>query len=500
MTRGTVVTSSRPARAPVGRGNPPGTLAGVTLRLFDSATRTVRDFVPLVSGQVGIYLCGATVQAPPHVGHVRSAVAFDVLVRWLRRTGHRVTLVRNVTDIDDKILAKAQEAGRPWWAFALANERAFTAAYDALGVLPPDYEPRATGHVPEMVELMRTLADKGHAYQAGPGDVYFDVRSWPRYGELTHQRLDDMVDTPDEDGGKHDPHDFALWKSPKPGEPADAAWDTPFGRGRPGWHLECSAMSRRYLGDAFDIHGGGLDLRFPHHENEQAQSHAAGYGFARYWLHNGWVTQGGTKMSKSLGNSLLVSTVLTQVPAAVVRYALTAVQYRSMLEWTDDTLPEAGAAWERLSGFVARAGERVGQPSDEAVAAAPLPADFAAALDDDLNVPAALAVVHEVLRGGNSALARGDDEATAAALVALRAMLEVLGLDPAGAQWRTGGDDDRAARALGSLVDAEIEARAAARAARDFATADAIRDRLAAAGIAVEDGRDGARWSLVGEA
>ncbi|HEY0118569.1 MAG TPA: cysteine--tRNA ligase [Cellulomonas sp.] len=472
----------------------------MTLRLFDSATRTLRDFVPLVPGQVGIYLCGATVQAPPHVGHIRSAVAFDVLVRWLRRTGHQVTMVRNVTDIDDKILAKAELAGRPWWAFALANERAFTAAYDALGVLPPDYEPRATGHVPDMVDLMRRLVDSGHAYQAAPGDVYFDVRSWPRYGELTNQRLDDMADAPEERGAKHDPHDFALWKSPKPGEPATAAWDTPFGRGRPGWHLECSAMSRRYLGDTFDIHGGGLDLRFPHHENEQAQSRAAGYGFARYWLHNGWVTQGGTKMSKSLGNGLLVAAVLAQVPAAVVRYALTAVQYRSMLEWTDDTLAEAGATWDRLAGFVARAAEIVGQPQDETVAAAAVPADFAAALDDDLNVPAALAVVHEVLRAGNSAIARGDDTATGEALVALRATLDVLGLDPASAQWRTGGVDDRAARALGSLVDSELAARATARADKDFATADAIRDRLAGAGIAVEDGRDGARWSLAGEA
>jgi cysteinyl-tRNA synthetase len=472
----------------------------VTLRLFDSATRTVRDFVTLVPGQVGIYLCGATVQAPPHVGHVRSAVAFDVLVRWLRRSGHEVTLVRNVTDIDDKILAKATQAGRPWWAFALDNERAFTAAYDALGVLPPDYEPRATGHVPEMLELMRRLVDTGHAYQAGPGDVYFDVRSYPPYGTLTHQRIDDMVDASDEAGDKRDPHDFALWKASKPGEPATAAWDTPFGRGRPGWHLECSAMSRRYLGDTFDIHGGGLDLRFPHHENEQAQSRAAGYGFAQYWLHNGWVTQGGTKMSKSLGNSLLVTSVLGQTSAAVVRYALTAVQYRSMLEWTDETLAEAAATWDRLSGFVVRAAERVGQASDDEVAKAELPPDFAAALDDDLNVPAALAAVHEVLRAGNSALARGDDDATRSALVALRAMLDVLGLDPAGAQWRDAGGDGRAERALATLVDAELAARTTARAARDFAAADAIRDRLAGAGIAVEDGRDGARWSLAGEA
>ena len=368
----------------------------MSLRLFDSGTQSVRDFVPLVEGEVGIYLCGATVQSPPHVGHVRSAVAFDVLVRWLRRSGQRVTLVRNVTDIDDKILAKAAAADRPWWAWALQNERAFTAAYDALGVLPPDYEPRATGHVPAMLDLMDRLVERGHAYAAGPGDVYFDVRSWPSYGELTNQRVEEMTDVPDDAGtGKRDPHDFALWKAPKPGEPETAAWDTRYGRGRPGWHLECSAMAHRYLGETFDIHGGGLDLRFPHHENEQAQSRAAGYGFARYWLHNGWVTQGGAKMSKSLGNGLLVSAVLDKTRPAVVRYALTAVQYRSMLEWTDDTLAEAEATWERLAGFVVRATERVGAVSDAEVATVELPAAFAAALDDDLNVPAALAVVHE---------------------------------------------------------------------------------------------------------
>ena len=472
----------------------------MTLRLFDSATRAVRDFVPLVEGRVGIYLCGATVQAPPHVGHVRSSIAFDVLVRWLRRSGYQVTLIRNVTDIDDKILAKAADAGQPWWAWAMANERAFTAAYDALGVLPPDYEPRATGHVPAMVELMTRLVDTGHAYSAGPGDVYFDVRSYPAYGALTNQRLDDIVETSDEpaDGAdKQDPHDFALWKAPKPGEPDTAAWDTPFGRGRPGWHLECSAMARRYLGDSFDIHGGGLDLRFPHHENELAQSRAAGYGFARYWLHNGWVTQGGAKMSKSLGNGLLVSAVLEQVPAAVVRYALTAVQYRSMLEWTDGTLAEAAATWDRLSGFVARAAEKVGPADAETVAAGGLPADFVAAMDDDLNVPAALAVVHEVLRAGNSALARGDDEAARIAMVELRGMLDVLGLDPAGEQWGAAARaDDRAARALDALVGAELAARAQARAVKDFTTSDAIRDRLGAAGIVVEDSKDGARWSL----
>ncbi|WP_265522518.1 cysteine--tRNA ligase [Oerskovia flava] len=475
----------------------------MTLRLFDTATRDVRDFAPLTPGEVGIYLCGATVQAAPHIGHMRSAVAFDVLVRWLSRTGSRVTLVRNVTDIDDKILAKSAEAGEPWWAWAATYERAFSAAYDALGVLPPTAEPRATGHVTDMVALMERLVERGHAYVTGPGDVWFDVRSWPDYGSLTNQRLEDLSPAPEDVGEtsgtvKRDPRDFALWKAPKPGEPGTASWPTPFGRGRPGWHLECSAMARRYLGDTFDIHGGGLDLRFPHHENEQAQSHAAGYGFARHWLHSAWVTQGGTKMSKSLGNGLLVREVLATTSPAVLRYALASVQYRSMLEWTADTVAEATATWERLAGFVQRATERVGAVAAEEVADAELPTAFVTAMDDDLNVPAALAAVHEHLRAGNSAL----QDRTAAAdtvarhhLVALRAMLDVLGLDPGSPRWADEGDS-RYAAALDAVVSAELAARAEARAARDFATSDAIRDRLAAAGIVVEDSADGARWTL----
>jgi cysteinyl-tRNA synthetase len=472
----------------------------VSLRLFDTATHEVRDFTPVVPGEVGVYLCGATVQSPPHIGHLRSSVAFDVLVRWLARSGYRVTLVRNVTDIDDKILAKAAEAGEPWWAWAMTNERAFAEAYDAVGVLRPSYEPRATGHVPQMVELMERLVERGHAYVAGEGDVYFDVRSFPDYGALTNQRLEDMAPAPDGepagDARKRDPRDFALWKSAKPTEPATASWSTPFGPGRPGWHLECSAMAQRYLGDEFDIHGGGLDLRFPHHENEQAQSRAAGYRFARFWLHNGWVTQSGAKMSKSLGNGLLVTEVLRTTRPAVLRYAMTAVQYRSMLEWTDDTLAEAEAAWDRLAGFVERAVEQVGAVDDREVREAALPLDFIAAMDDDLNVPAALAVVHERLRAGNSALAAGDLPQARAALVALRAMLDVLGLDPAGPQWASTGRDTRYAEALDAVVRAQLEARAQARAARDFTTADAIRDRLTAAGVVVEDSPAGARWSL----
>lgn len=474
----------------------------MTIRLFDTATREVRDLNPITPGEVGIYLCGATVQAPPHVGHLRPAVAFDVLRRWLTRRGLKVTLIRNVTDIDDKVLAKSAAAGREWWAHAALYERVFTQAYDALGVLPPTYEPRATGSVPEMVALMERLVEKGHAYSTGAGNVWFDVHSWPAYGELTRQKVEDL--SPEEGAeaaagtageAKKNPHDFALWKAPKPGEPETASWDTPYGRGRPGWHLECSAMARRYLGDTFDIHGGGLDLRFPHHENEQAQSRAAGFGFAQRWMHVAWVTQSGVKMSKSLGNGLLVSELLSQAPAPVVRYALAAVQYRSMLEWAPDTLDEARTTWERLSGFVARASERVGDVLAEEVAKAEVPEAFAAAMDDDLNVPQALAVVHEHLRAGNTALTSGTDAAVRDELVTLRAMLDVLGLDPADPQWAT-STDDRYADALDALVTAELTARAEARAAKDWATSDAIRDRLAAAGIEVQDSADGARWAL----
>jgi cysteinyl-tRNA synthetase len=476
----------------------------VTLHLYDSATRSVRELVPLEPGKVGIYLCGATVQGRPHVGHLRSAVAFDVLVRWLRRSGLAVTLVRNVTDIDDKILTKSAEAGVEWWAWAQTHEREFTAAYDALGVAPPTYEPRATGHVTEMVELMQRLVERGHAYPGEAGNVYFDVHSFPEYGALTRQRLENMSGAEEDDAAatdKRDPRDFALWKRPKPGEPASAAWPTPFGRGRPGWHLECSAMAHRYLGETFDIHGGGIDLRFPHHENERAQSRAAGLGFARHWVHNAWVTVGGEKMSKSLGNSLLVDAVLARTSPVVLRYALGGVHYRSTVEFSDSSLEEAQAAWDRVEGFVRRAGERVGATADD-VAAIPLPPAFVAAMDDDLNVSAALAVVHEGVRAGNTALADARDDDVRAAIREVRAMLDVLGLDPLAAPWSDGASrgraDGAATAALGVLVEAVLAERAEARRARDWARADALRDQLARAGVMVEDSPAGARWSLKG--
>lgn len=477
----------------------------MTLRLFDSATRELRDFVPRVPGEVGLYVCGATPQSPPHIGHLRTFVAFDVLVRWLRRGGAKVTYVRNVTDIDDKILTKAAEHGEPWWAWAMHHERLFAEAFDAVGNLRPTYEPRATGHVPDMVALMERLVERGHAYVTTPGNVYFDVRSFPEYGALTNQRLEDLPDAhdsaPEDEATKRHPKDFALWKASKPGEPATASWPTPFGPGRPGWHLECSAMATRYLGPEFDIHGGGLDLRFPHHENEQAQSRAAGDPFARFWLHSAWVTQGGEKMSKSLGNSLLVSELLDRLPGAALRLGLVLVHYRSMIEWVDATERDALATWERFAGFVARASEALAAAGDaevtaEEVATAPLPEAFSTAMDDDLNIAEALVAVHEALRAGNTALAERDLVSVRSALVDFRAMLDVLGLDPAGETWGSVAGDSRHAEVLDRLVTAQLEERAEARAAKDFARADAIRDGLAQVGIVVEDGPAGARWSL----
>jgi cysteinyl-tRNA synthetase len=465
----------------------------VSLRLYDTAARAVRDFTPLRAGQASVYVCGLTVQGRPHVGHVRAALAFDVLRRWLAADGFEVTYIRNVTDIDDKILAKAAERGVPWWAWAYENERACTRAYDVLGVLPPTYEPRATGHIPDMIDLIERLIEREHAY-AVDGDVYFDVRSFPEYGALTGQKLDDLqsaADT-DTDERKRDPRDFALWKAHKPGEPETASWSTPWGRGRPGWHLECSAMAERYLGPEFDIHGGGLDLRFPHHENEQAQSRAAGHGFAQYWLHNGWVTLGGEKMSKSLGNTALVDEVVQRVRPVELRYYLVAPHYRSTIEFTDAALEEAGAAYRRIEHFVKRAAERVGADAGARV----LCADFRAALDDDLGTPAAVAAIHEAVRRGNTALTDGDDDAVAGALGSVRAMLDVLGLDPLDPQWTTGGSDQRLSQATDGLVRLALDQRQAARARKDFAAADAIRHQLTVLGVSVEDTPQGPRWEL----
>jgi cysteinyl-tRNA synthetase len=475
----------------------------VTLRLHDTATRSVREFAPRTPGQASLYLCGATVQAPPHIGHIRSGVSFDILVRWLRATGLSVTFCRNVTDIDDKILQAAQLGGPPWWAIAERNQRAFTRAYQALGCLPPDVEPRATGHVPEMIVLMRRLIDSGHAYAAG-GDVYFDISTYPEYGALSGQRPEHMRAADDIEGGgaKRDPRDFAMWKGAKPGEPF---WETPWGPGRPGWHLECSAMSTKYLGETFDIHGGGLDLLFPHHENELAQSRAAGDGFARYWMHNGLVRVGGEKMSKSLGNSLLVDAMITTVRPAELRYYLGQAHYRSQLDYTPEALAEAAAAYQRIGNFISRASEAAADehappgaawPDLDVVAAAALPAAFTDAMNDDLGVPQALAVLHEAVRDGNSALAAGDVAGAAKRLSEVRGMLSVLGLDPLSPPWSAAGSGDDLRPVVDALVSVALEQRQAARERRDYAAADVIRDRLQAAGVVVEDTPRGPRWEL----
>ena len=518
------------------------------LNLYDTASHQVSHFVPLKPGEVGIYVCGATVQSSPHIGHIRAAVAFDIVRRWFLKLGYKVTFVRNVTDIDDKILVKAAAAGQRWWARAYYYEREFTEAYNTLGVLPPTVEPRATGHMSDMIDLIQRILDNGHGYVVTDadgkptGNVYFDVASWPHYGELTHQKqtsevdeaaavADRMgpsvdatgadkynpVDPADASPDKHDPRDFALWKAPKDTDPEDARWSTPFGVGRPGWHIECSAMSHRYLGDGFDIHGGGLDLRFPHHENEMAQTRAAGYPSAARWMHSAWVTAKGEKMSKSLGTGLSVPSVLAEHSAWVVRYALGSVQYRSMLEWSDQALVEAQAAYDRVSNFIERAGVALGgQPSREevtAVSADDLPADFVAAMNDDVNVSGATAAIFTAIRSGNTLLSqladRADSETAKAevreALLAVRAMLDTLGLDPLAEPWvsagAAGGAADGTAEspehaALEALLAEQLNARAEARKAKDFAKADQIRDALTEAGIAIEDGPQGSTWSL----
>lgn len=496
----------------------------MTLRFYDTATASVRDFTPVDPGQARLYYCGATVQGRPHIGHVRSALVFDILTRWLRFRGYTVTSVRNVTDIDDKILANSlashaddydgEHPREPWWALAYRFEKVFTAAYGALGIEDPTYEPRATGHVPEMHELIDTLIQAGHAYPAedGSGDVYFDVRSWPRYGELTRQRVEDMQEAPDADPrGKRDPRDFALWKGHKAEDPETAAWDSPWGSGRPGWHLECSAMAGKYLGDTFDIHGGGLDLRFPHHENELAQSAAAGRGFANFWLHNGLVTYQGEKMSKSIGNTISPEEMLEMARPLAVRYYLGQAQYRSVLDYRPTSLQEATAAVERVETFLKAAR---GAGADLAWGSDDVPQGFTEAMDDDLNVPRALGALHEAVRQGNAALHAGAPaahsalEATPSSNVgpnggetlggparAVAAMTEILGLrqlmDLEGAG--TGGEHD----ALDHLVQDLLERRAAARAEKNWAEADRLRDTLAAAGIHVADAAGGSSWTLM---
>ena len=469
------------------------------MRFYDSASATIREFEPVVPGEARIYYCGATVQGEPHLGHIRSALVFDQLSRWMRYRGLKVTTVRNVTDIDDKILAKSADSMEPgfegefpneqWWALAYRFEKVFAQAYAALGIDPPTYEPRATGHIPEMFALIQRLIDRGHAYPAldDSGDVYFDVRSWDKYGALTNQSVEDMQDSADADPrGKRDPRDFALWKGYKEGEPLTASWESPWGRGRPGWHLECSAMAGKYLGSRFDIHGGGLDLRFPHHENELAQSTAAGDDFANFWMHNGMVTYEGEKMSKSIGNTISPAQMLQMARPLVVRYYLGSAHYRSVLDYRPSSLQEAATAIERVEAFLA-ATQDVLKPGRE------VPEAFAEAMDDDVNIPRALAVLHEQTRAGNAALAAGEDASDAAN--AVMAMADVLGLAQL-MSFNAEGTSGAEHEALDSLIQAVLAERADARAQKDWAKADAMRDLLASAGVQVKDGANGSTWSV----
>ena len=459
----------------------------MALSLYNTATRTVSEFRPITPGKVGIYLCGATVQAPPHIGHIRSGVNFDILRRWLAASGFDVTFIRNVTDIDDKILHKAVHESIPWWAVAMKYERAFTDAYKALNVLPPTYEPRATGHITQMVELMEILIEKGHAYAPGNGDVYLEVRTLSSYLTLSNQKLDDLLPAGDaEDRLKRDPRDFALWKASKPGEPS---WPTPWGDGRPGWHLECSAMAQAYLGETFDIHGGGLDLIFPHHENEIAQSEAAGYGFANVWMHNAWVTTAGEKMSKSLGNSLQVQELIKKVRGIELRWYLGSAHYRSMLEFSFEALEESAVAFRRIEAFLDRSIGILGKTPEGIITSG-----FADAMNDDLAVPAALAFLSETVKSGNNALAANDLVSLEVAVAEVRGTLGVLGCDPLDEAFL--GSHPSNTDAIDGLISLALQQREAARARKDFAASDAIRDQIAALGIVIEDTPQGPRWQM----
>ncbi|MDT7546587.1 MAG: cysteinyl-tRNA synthetase [Actinomycetota bacterium] len=468
----------------------------MTLRLYDTRSREVRQVEPISPGRIGVYVCGPTVQAAPHVGHLRSAVALDVLHRWLIESGNTVTFVRNVTDVDDKILHDAAHNDEPWWALSNRMTRAFDDAYDAVQVLRPTIDPRVTGHLPQIVALIERIIERGHAY-ASDGDVYLAVRTVEDYGRLSNQTLDalkvsEKAVAHGHTGSKRDPLDFALWKAAKEGEPA---WPSPWGPGRPGWHIECSAMAVEYLGEEFDIHAGGLDLVFPHHENEVAQSACAGHPFARLWLHHGLVTAGGgEKMSKSLGNSVTVAEALATTRTQVLRYGLGAAHYRSSMQWSPEVAAEAEAAYSRIETFVGNATDAVaGTTVEEALSKASWD-EFAAALDDDLGVPQALAAVHLGVRAGNALLADRELPALAATLAVVRRMLRVLALDPL-EQWPGGGGGELTP-VVDALVALAVEARADAKQRKDYAQADALRDRLAAAGVVLEDTADGVRWRL----
>jgi cysteinyl-tRNA synthetase len=480
----------------------------VALQFYNTLTRRKEPFVPRDEGRVGIYLCGITVYGEPHVGNLRNVVVFDVLRRHLAASGYDVVFVRNYTDVDDKIITAAGHD--PLRAFTVAEH--WTRVYDeitaALGVLPPDIAPRASGHIPEMLELIGRLVDVGLAYQAG-GDVFFAVGKWPEYGKLSGRDLSELQAGArvEINPAKRDPLDFALWKGAKPGEPT---WNSPWGPGRPGWHIECSAMASKYLGRAFDIHGGGEDLIFPHHENEIAQSEGAtGEPFARYWLHNAFLELKGQKMAKSVGNVVSPRELLRRHRGVVLRYALLGAHYRSPLEFSEEVLHDAAASYDRLATFAVNAHLALttadGTDGSEADGAGAGGADvpgadrwrerFQAALDDDLNVPAALAVLFDLVADANPLLVRaerGDADAAAELRGRFATFLDLakrLGFTPLA--------DLPDPAAFRPVLDLLLDLRERARSARDFAAADLIRERLAEAGIRVEDRPGGPRWHLI---
>ncbi|MHB1041199.1 MAG: cysteine--tRNA ligase [Desulfobacteria bacterium] len=499
----------------------------MTLSVFNTMGNRKEPFVPLVPGKVGMYVCGVTVYDLCHIGHARANVAFDIIVRYLRYAGYDVTYVRNFTDIDDKIIRKANQEGIPFAEVTKKYIDAFYEDFDRLGLLRPDAEPRATEHIPEIVALTERLVRAGKAYPVG-GDVYYSVKGFPGYGKLSGKNVEDLragarVDV---DERKNDPLDFALWKASKPGEPA---WESPWGPGRPGWHIECSAMSMKHLGETFDIHGGGKDLVFPHHENEIAQSEAAtGKPFARYWLHNGFVNINNEKMSKSLGNFFTLRDVLAQVKPEVLRFFLASSHYRSPIDYSDQSLTEAKAGLDRLYRVkekveACRAAGASPSPIPLGEEAAPLlsaPARFREAMDDDFNTASALGHLFDAVRALNR-LAPGEPSAERdragmflAGYELLDPLFSVLGLLRAGAKEyfqerldfiHVGGITAEMSisdavkvelnpRITGDEIDRRIEARRAARAAKQYAEADRIRKELEASGVLLEDGKAGTTW------
>lgn len=454
------------------------------LELFDSKEQRLREFIPLTKGHVEMYVCGPTVQSEPHLGHLRSALVYDLLRRWLLASGFTVTLVRNVTDIDDKVLVNA--GSEDWLSYARKMEATFDQAYQALGILEPTHKPRATEHIDDMIALTQKLIDKGHAYQAedGSANVFFDSQSWPEYGSLTNQKLENMEGESEVSFGRKSPNDFALFKEHKADEPATAAWQTPWGLARPGWHIECSAMAKHFLGESFDIHGGGLDLRFPHHENELAQSRAVGDRFANFWLHNALITIQGNKMSKSLGNGVSVKELFSIGSPAAIRYWLLSANYRSALDYHPAAIAEAKSALDRITAFISRANLKT------SVNLKTLPEDFIQAMNNDLNLPLALAALHEQVRLGNIAIDSNSPD-VATHLQAVLSMLEVLGLDIALTKQNLSAE-------LEAQVTELIAQRNQAKLDKDFAKADQIRDELTGLGVTIQDLPDRTIWSIDG--